>query len=129
MRMKIKLLVLFLLISISSIAQTVTVKASYYNPTKAQCGSTPLLTADGSRIRISAIRDGRMRWIAVSRDLRSKFPYGSLVRISGSGDKRIDGLWEVHDTMNKRHKMRIDLLTTDKKFMIKPLMVKMTKVK
>lgn len=105
------------------------VTASYYNPTKAQCGSTPLITADGSKINSDWVMDGRVRWIAVSRDLRPHFPYGCLVKISGSGDARIDGIWEVHDTMNSRYKMRIDLLTMNKNFMIKPLKVTIIKVK
>lgn len=131
MREKLKgiIVLVLLLMSIQLNSQSVTVKVSYYNPTKSQCSSTPLLTADGSKINIHHIMDGRIRWIAVSRDLRSKFPYGSLVKIESSGDKRIDGIWEVHDTMNKRHTMRIDILTHDKNFMIKPLQVKMTKIK
>jgi 3D (Asp-Asp-Asp) domain-containing protein len=85
------------------------VTATYYNATVQQCDSTPLITADGSFIDTVALRNGELRWIAISRDLFKYFDYGDIV-IVVSDDMRISGEWIVHDKMNKRLSNRIDFL-------------------
>ena len=87
----------------------VVVTITKYNPTKEQCDDDFLVTADNSKIDLKKLESGELRWIAVSRDLRQKFPYGSKVIIH-SNDPEIKGVWEVHDTMNERWRNRIDLL-------------------
>jgi 3D (Asp-Asp-Asp) domain-containing protein len=92
------------------IINDVTVTVTKYNPTVKQCDSDPLITADGSFIDTLKLNNGELKWIAVSRDLRSDFHYGDTVMIvSDSGE--IDGEYIVHDTMNPRWTLRIDILS------------------
>lgn len=90
-----------------------TVTATRYNPVESQCNSQPLITADMSKISLSKLKRGKIRWIAVSRDLRKIYKYGDVVEIKAKDgdDNSINGLYEVHDTMNKRFTDRIDILT------------------
>lgn len=88
------------------------VTATFYNPEKRQCDSNPLITADNSEICLKKLRKKRIKWIAVSRDLLGKYSFGDTVRVSGDSD--IAGIYEVHDTMNKRYTKRIDILTLEK---------------
>ena len=83
------------------------------NPVESQCNSQPLITADMSKISLSKLKRGKIRWIAVSRDLRKIYKYGDVVEIKAKDgdDNSINGLYEVHDTMNKRFTDRIDILT------------------
>lgn len=89
------------------------VTATRYNPVESQCNDQPLITADMSKISLSKLKRGEIRWIAVSRDLRKIYKYGDIVEIKAKDgdDKSINGLYEVHDTMNKRFTDRIDILT------------------
>ena len=102
------------------------VTATYYNSVESQCGSNPLITADGSKINLKKLKEGKLRWIAISRDLRENYKYGDIVIIE-SDDYRLSGEWIVRDTMNSRFKMRIDFLTHDKEFMKEPKKVKIRK--
>lgn len=88
-------------------AQNHIVTVTVYNPTEAQCDSSPLITADGSHIDLNKLMSGQIRWCAVSRELREKYPYGSeiIVWIDGEPVR-----YEVHDTMAPRWTNRIDLL-------------------
>ena len=85
------------------------VTATYYHAVKSQCKGNHLITADGSRIDKSKLRSKKIRWVAVSRDLISKFGYGSKIYVFSDNDQ-LRGEWEVHDTMNKKYKKRIDFL-------------------
>ena len=90
-----------------------TVTATRYNPVESQCNDQPLITADMSKISLSKLKRGEIRWIAVSQDLRKVYKYGDVVEIKAKDgdDNSINGLYEVHDTMNKRFTDRIDILT------------------
>lgn len=88
----------------------VVVTATVYNPTEDQCDSDPLITADNSYIDLDLLKEKKIRWIAVSRDLRKDFKYGDEVVIECDHDPSINGIYEVRDTMNPRWKNRIDLL-------------------
>lgn len=88
------------------------VTATFYNPEKRQCDSDPLITADNSEICLKKLKKKKIRWIAVSRDLLDRYSFGDTVKISGDSD--IAGVYEVHDTMNKRYTKRIDILTLEK---------------
>lgn len=79
-----------------------------YFAVAAQTDSTPTITADNSRIDIH----NPQKWIAVSRDLLCTYPYGTKVLITGTD--RYDGIYEVHDVMNKRYINRIDILIHNK---------------
>lgn len=85
------------------------VSATKYHPVRSQCSGNPLVTADGSKISLTALKSGKLRWIAVSRDLLKNYSFGDTVRII-SDDKRVSGRWVIHDTMSPRHKMKIDFL-------------------
>ena len=94
---------------IDSIPVPINVKATMYHPVEAQCDDTPLITADGSKI--CPINVSEWNWIAVSQDLLKKnggiFDYGDKVYIKGTHK---DGIYTIHDCMNKRKKNQIDIL-------------------
>ena len=83
-----------------------TVTVTCYQPIKQQCDDEPLTTADGSKINIKNLKNGYLKWCAISRDLLYLFPQNKpkIVFIEGYG------YYEVRDVMNKRHRHRIDLL-------------------
>ncbi len=85
------------------------VTVTFYNPTKKQCGNTPLITADGSRIDLDKLRQGKLRWCAVSRDLLQVYTYGDEIWIESENPK-IRGYWVVRDTMASWKKNSVDLL-------------------
>lgn len=97
------------------------VLATYYNAVPDQCNGNHLITADGSKINKNKLKQGKLRWVAVSRDLRSKYKYGSKIYVY-SKNENLRGIWEVHDTMNKKYKNRIDFLfhETKKHPIVKP---------
>lgn len=87
------------------------VTATVYFPEAAQTDSSPLITADGSRI--NETHPKKHKWIAVSRNLLTRWgghiDYGDKVNVSGIS-KRLDGVYIVRDTMKKRIRNRIDIL-------------------
>jgi 3D (Asp-Asp-Asp) domain-containing protein len=48
------------------------------------------------------------RLIAISRELKRKWTFGTKVLIQGTGEH--DGVYYVRDLMNKRYKKRVDIL-------------------
>lgn len=100
------------------------VLATMYYPAASQCDSTPLITANGSKI--NPTNASKQKWIAVSRDLlKADIHYGDFVKIEGAGYK--DGIYQVMDTMHKRFKNRIDFLETTGTKQYKFTNVKLTK--
>jgi hypothetical protein len=96
-------------IDASFVLETLTI----YNPTASQCDGSPLITASNAKIDLRKLSRQELRWMALSRDLMKKwngaFNYGDTVLVT-SGDKQIDGLWVIQDILNKKYKMRGDLL-------------------
>ena len=94
---------------VNFVLETLTV----YNPVKAQCDNSPLVTASNARIDVDKLQRQEIRWIALSRNMLKRwngyFHYGDTVRIT-SGDPEIDGVWIIQDTLNKRYKNCGDLL-------------------
>lgn len=89
-------------------AVTHTVTATVYHAVKWQCNSEYWITADMSEI--DTLHPDRHRWCAVSRDLlKQGFSMGDTIRVEGTWV--YDGLWIIHDKMNKRYEDRIDFLT------------------
>lgn len=95
------------------------VYATAYHATVAQCDATPLITADGSRI--NKHDPAGHRWIAVSQDMiGTYFNYGDTVLVTNTHYEKngnvirdggvYDGIWIVHDCMNRKWKMQIDFL-------------------
>ena len=86
-----------------------TVTLTTYSPTIQECDSTPHITASG--FKINPKNPKKHRIIAISRDLKKKLPFGTVVKITGAG--KFNGDYVVEDIMNKRYKNRIDLLIGD----------------
>jgi len=98
----IKKIILCLAISFGvNAADTVTVTT--YSASRSQTDSTPKITASGYKIT----RNTR-RIVALSRDLKRKYKFGSRVRITGIG--KYSGVYIVRDVTNKRFRKRVDIL-------------------
>ena len=88
-----------------------------YHPTVEQCDSTPDITADGTKFDIDIAGD--YKYVALSRDLLTHFNkrgaeinFGDYILIKGTPDGKQDGIYQVRDTMNRRHTQWIDILLT-----------------
>jgi hypothetical protein len=46
--------------------------------------------------------------IAISRDLKELFAFGDKVKLTNAG--KFNGIWFIHDLMNKKYKNKIDIL-------------------
>lgn len=104
-------------------ANTMMVTLTYYQPVPEQCDSTPLITADNSRIDLDKLARGEIKWCAVSQDLRDRLPFGSSISIPGLG------VYKVRDVMNPRHRNRVDILVhPDKKLRLPKEKVAVTKI-
>ena len=110
---------------ISSVAPSEVVTITTYSPTVEQTDSTPLITASG--FKINEENPKRHRIIAVSRDLKRKYKFGTKLRIKGAG--KYDGTYTVRDVMNKRYTKRIDILVGKKDKQTKVKKVKVYKLK
>ena len=99
------IVILFTLVIVSK-AQTTHVTLTYYQPIKEQCNSEPLVTADGSKINLHHLKQGKSKWCAISRDLLWLFPKNRPKRIYIDGF----GIYQVRDIMNKRWNHRVDIL-------------------
>ena len=90
---------------------TINVVASVYFPEAGQTDSTPYITADGSRI--NKRNPKKHRWLAVSRDLHTRWGgdlnFGDSLWVTGVSDE-LDGLYIVRDVMNKRMRKQVDIL-------------------
>lgn len=94
-----------------------------YNATKAQCDNSPNKTANGTIIDHKKLKQGKLKYCAISPDLLWCIPMGSIIDIDGHGR------YEVVDTMDSRFNHYIDILQhhTEKKF--KKEKIKVTLVK
>ncbi len=110
---------------ITSITPSEVVTITTYTPSVEETDSTPLITASGFKINERNPR--RHRIIAVSRDLKRKYKFGTKLRIKGAG--KYDGTYTVRDVMNKRYKKRIDILVGKKDKQTKVKKVKVNKIK
>lgn len=100
------LLPFLLFIHIASFANDIQyVTVTTYNAVPEQCDATPLITASGHRIKSPRKRE---MIIALSRDLKKLYKFGTKIRVTGTG--RLDGVYAVEDVMNKRYTNRIDIL-------------------
>lgn len=88
---------------------TVEVKATIYKP------NVGTHTADG--FKIDKKNAGLHKIIAVSRDLKKKYPFNSKVAIVGAGE--LDGIYTVKDLMHQKWKRKIDILVDQKHSLIK----------
>ena len=105
-----------------------------YHPVPEQTDATPDVTADGTKFDINIA--GEYKYVALSRDLLQHFNkynadinFGDYIMIKGTPGGKQDGIYQVRDTMNKRHTEWIDILLTpgEKSFYYKHvLMYKIT---
>ena len=103
---RILIIVILFTLAIVSKAQVTHVTLTYYQPVKEQCNSEPLVTADGSKINLHHLKQGKIKWCAISRDLLWLFPKNRPKRIYIDGF----GVYQVRDVMNKRWNHRVDIL-------------------
>lgn len=96
---------------------TIEVNCSYYLPSLNQCDSTPLITADNSFIDTNKLKNNKIKWCAISRNLLKQnggaFNYGDTIMLI-TNDKYNKKKYIIHDCMNKRFKNKIDILTIKK---------------
>ena len=92
-------------------SRTYTVRATAYEAVASQTDSRPFITADNSRIPKGY--GSHTRWLALSRDLLrpwgGPFEFGDRVRVRGISPA-LDGVYTVHDTMNRRYRHCLDVL-------------------
>ena len=85
-----------------------------YHPTQSQCQGNPLVTADMSIIDLSKLKNRKLKWVALSRDLIKRWGgpinYGDTILIISEINPQLEGLWIVHDCMNARYDEAIDFL-------------------
>lgn len=83
-------------------------RASVYQAVPWQTNHDNLTTASGFKLDSSYVHS-KHRVLAISRDLLEYLSFGDKVLIEGAG--LYDGVWFVHDLMNKRYISAIDFLT------------------
>ena len=94
-----------------------------YNATKAQCDNNPNKTANGTIIDYKKLKQGKLKYCAISPDLLWCIPMGSIIYIDGHGR------YTVVDTMNARFNHRIDILQHHTKKNFKKKKIKIVLVK
>lgn len=87
-----------------------TVHITCYHAVASQCNDDYEHVACGDKIPFNELEKGTLRWVALSRDLLEKYPYGTKIQVHIESRPDLSGTWLVKDTMNKRYKNRIDLL-------------------
>jgi len=90
---------------------TDTVTVTTYTTDPQETDEEPLITASG--FKLDSLNPRRHKIIAISRDLKKRYPFGSKVRVTGLG-KKYDGVYKVEDVMNSRWRKKIDLLINPK---------------
>ncbi|NBT08329.1 MAG: hypothetical protein EBS93_07210 [Chitinophagia bacterium] len=82
------------------------VNLSTYKAAISETDSTPLVTASG--FKLDSLNPKKHRVIAISRDLKELFSFGDKVKLSNAG--KFNGIWFIHDLMNKKYRNKIDIL-------------------
>ena len=97
------------------------VTLSTYKADTAETDSTPLVTASG--LKLDSLNPKKHRVIAISRDLKALFAFGDKVILTNAG--KFNGVWFIHDVMNKRYKNKIDILInpSDRQLSLKGVLI------
>jgi 3D (Asp-Asp-Asp) domain-containing protein len=97
------------------------VSLSTYKADTAETDSTPLVTASG--FKLDSLNPKKHRVIAISRDLKALFDFGDKVILTNAG--KFNGVWFIHDIMNKRYKNKIDILInpSDRQLSLKGVLI------
>lgn len=89
------------------------VTVTVYNALPGQCNADYLTTASGRKIVKARLNEGELRWVALSRDLLEKYPYGSAIYLDLGENNEYTGEYLVADTMNVRYTKCVDILVPD----------------
>jgi len=97
------------------------VSLSTYKADTTETDSSPLVTASG--FKLDSLNPKKHRVIAISRDLNALFAFGDKVILTNAG--KFNGVWFVHDVMNKRYKNKIDILInpSDRQLSLKGVLI------
>ena len=97
------------------------VSLSTYKVDTTETDSSPLVTASG--FKLDSLNPKKHRVIAISRDLKALFAFGDKVILTNAG--KFNGVWFVHDVMNKRYKNKIDILInpSDRQLSLKGVLI------
>ena len=97
------------------------VSLSTYKADTTETDSTPLVTASG--FKLDSLNPKKHRVIAISRDLKELFAFGDKVKLTNAG--KFNGIWFIHDVMNKRYKNKIDILInpSDRQLSLKGVLI------
>ena len=97
------------------------VNLSTYKADTSETDSTPLITASG--FKLDSLNPKKHRVIAISRDLKELFSFGDKVMLTNAG--KFNGVWFIHDIMNKRYKNKIDILInpSDRQLSLKGVLI------
>lgn len=80
------------------------VTVTTYSPTAKQCGNNKAITKNGTKINLNDLKYGRLRIVAISRDLLWAIPMDSIIEVEGYGQ------YIVADLMGPGKKHYIDIL-------------------
>jgi 3D (Asp-Asp-Asp) domain-containing protein len=94
----------FVFKNVTDLCKYVTVTT--YTASVRETDSTPLITASG--FILDSLNPAKHRIIAVSRDIKKHWKFGTKVKILNAGI--YNGIYYIQDVMNKRYKSRIDIL-------------------
>ncbi|NBV11246.1 MAG: hypothetical protein EBS04_07285 [Chitinophagia bacterium] len=97
------------------------VSLSTYKADTTETDSSPFVTASG--LKLDSSNPKKHRVIAISRDLKALFAFGDKVILTNAG--KFNGVWFVHDVMNKRYKNKIDILInpSDRQLSLKGVLI------
>ena len=93
--------------------ETLNVNVSVYNPSISQCDSTPLLTASGAMIDTILLKQGKIKWCAISKNLKSKFKFNDTIHLQ---HEDVLEKYIVKDVMDKRYFNKVDILHYNRKY-------------
>lgn len=94
--------------------KTLNVNVSVYNPSISQCDSTPLITASLKVIDTNLLKQNKLKWCAISHNLKQKYKYGDTLHIQGIG--KLSGKYIIVDLMNKKYFNKVDILHYNLKY-------------
>ena len=77
-------------------------RVTFYWPS--ECGWNDAVADYPLKIDFDKLESGELRWCAVSRELRSTYPYGSIIYVDG------EGFFAVHDCTAAWVKNTVDIL-------------------
>ena len=92
--------------------ETLNVNVSVYNATIKQCDSTPLLTASGAIIDTILLKQGKLKWCAISRNLKSKFKFNDTIHLQ---HEDVLEKYIVKDVMDEKYFNKVDILHYNRK--------------